>query len=419
MASILLVCSGMILLFWITLFSHARSLNLYPGMESEIKSPPGAKILVEKKGYVTIKDLGRRLKIVGKKAGSTRLTIGKENYEINVIKESAFKTYKKLLLWQEGKLGPLILVENGRVSVGGDIYSFLDWKTLSDLMNGDDEFSLKAKVDGDTREQIKKHLVDLSNSNNIPFGVFNQHPEWEISFNASEKSNTASYRKIFSPLGIKISQSNNALSAVPMIEVNIIAAEVKRGEISKFGVNWPETAQVQVVPKLGLNPENIFANVDLFEQQGWGKVLASPTLLAQSGEEATFHSGGEIPIKSSNQYNSNVSWKKYGIILKIKPKADFTGKMSIDIECEISMIDTSSMVDGVPGLLMNRLSSHFNLSESKTIALSGLIKQEWGESQQGLPGFKNIPIFSQLFSSKHYRNNQSELMFFVTPKIIK
>jgi pilus assembly protein CpaC len=409
----------MIYLLLALIHCHGESLILYPGMAAEIKSPLHQKILVDKKGLIALKDRGHRLQIVGKKSGTTGLNIGKQHYEIQVIKESIYKTYRKLLQWQMGKLGPRVEIENGKVQVRGKLHSYLDWQDLPEWMDAEDDFSLQTKIDADVAQKIKEHLVDLSNSNNIPFGVFNQHPTWEISFNVSEKSNLAAYKKIFSPLGIKINQSKNALSAVPMIEVNIIAAEVKHGETSKFGVNWPETAQVQIVPSVASSPANIFVNVDLFEQQGFGKVLASPTLLAQSGEEATFHSGGEMPIKSSNQYNSSVTWKKYGIILKIKPKADFTGKMSIDIECEISMIDTSTAVDGVPGLLMNRMSSHFNLSETKTIALSGLIKEEWGESEQGLPGFKNIPIFSQLFSSKHYRNNQSELVFFVTPRIIK
>jgi pilus assembly protein CpaC len=409
----------MIYLLLALIHCHGESLILYPGMATEIKSPLHQKILVEKKGLVALKDRGHRLQLVGKKTGTTRLNIGKHQYEIQVIKESIYKTYRKLLKWQIGKLGPRVEIENGKVQVRGKLHSYLDWKSLPEWMDAEDDFSLQTKIDSEVAQKIKEHLIGLSNSNNIPFGVFNQHPTWEISFNVSEKSNLAAYKKIFSPLGIKINQSKNALSAVPMIEVNIIAAEVKHGETSKFGVNWPETAQVQIIPSVASSPANIFVNVDLFEQQGFGKVLASPTLLAQSGEEATFHSGGEMPIKSSNQYNSSVTWKKYGIILKIKPKADFTGKMSIDIECEISMIDTSTAVDGVPGLLMNRMSSHFNLSETKTIALSGLIKEEWGESEQGLPGFKNIPIFSQLFSSKHYRNNQSELVFFVTPRIIK
>lgn len=409
----------MTLLLLLISLAKAESIILYPGLNQTISSPPGQKILIEKKGLIIVKDLGRKIQVIGKKTGSTHLKVGSKDYEIKILREEAFKTFKKLQKWQASKLGPILHIQNGRIFVRGKIYTFWDWQNLNEYMSSEDDFALQAEVDHDVLGKIQNHLRDLSNKNNIPFGVFNPKPEWEISFNNSEKQNIALYKKIFAPLGININQSNNSLSAVPMIEVNILAAEIRRGEISKFGVNWPQTAQVQVLPKFGLDPNSVFVNVDLFEQQGWGKVLASPTLLAQSGEAATFHSGGEFPIKSSNQFNASVTWKKYGIILKIKPKADFNGKMSIDIECEVSMIDTASTIDGVPGLLMNRMSSHFNLSETKTIALSGLIKEEWGTSQQGLPGFKNIPIFSQLFSSSHYRNNQSELMFFVTPRIIK
>lgn len=407
-------------LSWTSVFAQETApIALYPGMSQSIPTPPGRKITFDKKGIVSAKDQGHRLELIGKKTGVAHVIVGPINYEVHVLRESVFKTYQKLLKWKEGKLGPQIKIDGGKIFVNGQIHTFYDWENLSKWMTHEDEFFLQARIDKETQKQIQNRLTQLSNENNIPYGVFSLQPDWNLSFNSKENSNASMYKKVFAPLGVKIHQSSHALAAVPMIEVNILAAEIRRGELSKFGVNWPASAQIQLVPSVGLSPNSLFVSVDAFEQQGVGKVLASPTLLAQSGEEATFHSGGEFPIKTSNQFNAAVNWKKYGILLKIKPHADFTGKMSISIECEVSMIDHASTVDGVPGLLINRMSSHFNLSETKTIALSGLIKEEWGKSSQGLPGFKNIPIFSQLFSSTQYMNNQSELLFFVTPRIVK
>ena len=98
---------------------------------------------------------------------------------------------------------------------------------------------------------------------------------------------------------------------------------------------------------------------------------------------------------------------------------DFKGNIDVQIECEVSMLDGSTVVDGAPGLLINKITSHFNLRESRTIALSGLIREEWAKGRSGLPAIKDIPILGNLFSSQSYLNNRSELMFFVTPKIIK
>jgi pilus assembly protein CpaC len=106
------------------------------------------------------------------------------------------------------------------------------------------------------------------------------------------------------------------------------------------------------------------------------------------------------------------------VLLKIKPLVDGDGRMSIALETEVSMIDQSQVVDGIPGLLTNRIQSHFDLERSETIALSGLIKKEWGKSRSGLPALSNIPILGLLFSSEDYRENRTELVVFVTPKVV-
>jgi len=114
----------------------------------------------------------------------------------------------------------------------------------------------------------------------------------------------------------------------------------------------------------------------------------------------------------------DVVWKKYGIIMKVKPRADFSGKMSISIETEVSSIDPSTVGEGVPALFTNKIQSHFDLNESRVIALSGLIKNEQSESSKGLPGLSRIPILGALFSSKDFRDNRTELVVFVRPEVL-
>jgi pilus assembly protein CpaC len=76
-------------------------------------------------------------------------------------------------------------------------------------------------------------------------------------------------------------------------------------------------------------------------------------------------------------------------------------------------------VDGVPGILTNRLHTHIDLSEPRTIALSGLIKQEQGLSQNGVWGLRNIPLLGALFESQDFRENRSELVIILRPRVMK
>ncbi|RYZ78230.1 MAG: type II and III secretion system protein, partial [Proteobacteria bacterium] len=153
--------------------------------------------------------------------------------------------------------------------------------------------------------------------------------------------------------------------------------------------------------------------------QGKGRILASPTLLCRSGKEAEFLAGGEFPIRMMNLRMQDVVWKKYGVQMKVRPKADSSGRMSIALDIEVSTIDGSRGVDGIPAMLTNRMSSHFDLSKPQTIALSGLIKNEESNRQAGLPLLSRIPVLGALFSSRDFQENRSELIIFVRPSIVK
>ncbi|MES2857355.1 MAG: pilus assembly protein, partial [Bdellovibrionota bacterium] len=216
--------------------------------------------------------------------------------------------------------------------------------------------------------------------------------------------------------GIPVRESSGSIHLAPLVRVRIVVAEIKKSMMSKVGIDWPGHIGGQILPTAQWEPFSM--NLNAMEQSGAGKILASPTLLCRSGKEAEFLAGGEFPIKVASLKTHELQWKKYGVVLKIKPLADVAGRMSIAIETEVSMIDTSQTVEGIPGLLTNRIETHFDLTSSRTIALSGLIKKEWGEARQGLPGLGGLPIIGALFSSRDYRDNLSELVIFVTPEVV-
>ncbi|MBK7960123.1 MAG: hypothetical protein IPK04_02190 [Bdellovibrionales bacterium] len=101
----------------------------------------------------------------------------------------------------------------------------------------------------------------------------------------------------------------------------------------------------------------------------------------------------------------------------MKPKADSSGRMNLKIETEVSSI--TEIVDGIPSLATNRVSTTFDLKETKTIVLSGLLKDQNTTSQSGLPWLQRIPILGSLFSSEDYIQKRTELLIFVRPEILQ
>ena len=105
------------------------------------------------------------------------------------------------------------------------------------------------------------------------------------------------------------------------------------------------------------------------------------------------------------------------MLLNVHPEADFQGAISLEIETEVSMLDMANAVEGIPALKSNTVKSHFDLPGRRTIALSGLLREELGNNADGLPYLTSIPILGRLFSSQKFLHRRSELVIFVTPEI--
>ena len=88
-----------------------------------------------------------------------------------------------------------------------------------------------------------------------------------------------------------------------------------------------------------------------------------------------------------------------------------------NVSTELSAIDNSVSVDGVPGLLSRRTTADVILGSGETLVMSGLLNQQASRDEQGVAFLKDIPILGALFRSETFRDNRSELVIFVTPKV--
>ena len=200
---------------------------------------------------------------------------------------------------------------------------------------------------------------------------------------------------------------HEGLAGLEDCEVSVITE--RRGLVARIAALEPDI----VLMDLG-NPSR-----DVLEEYfAVSRVLARPNLLCRSGKEAEFVAGGEFPIKIFNYRQQDVVWKRYGIVLKIKPKADASGRISLGLETEVSTIDPAHTVDGIPGMLTNRVASYFDLTRPRTIVLSGLLKNEDSVHNAGVPGLSGLPILGPLFGSKEWKENRTELVIFVRPSIV-
>ncbi len=161
----------------------------------------------------------------------------------------------------------------------------------------------------------------------------------------------------------------------------------------------------------------ITSRINLAVSSGNAVILAQPRLAARSGGEATFLAGGEFPIEISNINGTTVEFKEFGIQLNVKPTVDKYNNIRANVETELSAVDQSVAVNGIPGLITRKTTADVMLASGETLVMSGLINQESSKDISGLKFLSEIPILGALFRSKNFRDKKSELVIFVTPSV--
>ncbi|HZZ83150.1 MAG TPA: type II and III secretion system protein family protein [Anaeromyxobacteraceae bacterium] len=162
--------------------------------------------------------------------------------------------------------------------------------------------------------------------------------------------------------------------------------------------------------------------LSLLETNGLAKVLAEPTLVTLSGQEAKFLAGGEIPIPLSSSFGSiSVTWKKFGIILNFTPTVIGGGTIHLKLAAEVSDLDpTSSVTVGgttIPGLSSRQSETTVRLGDGQSFAIAGLLTDKTRSQIDRIPGLGSIPILGALFRSTQYRREETELLVVVTARL--
>ena len=174
--------------------------------------------------------------------------------------------------------------------------------------------------------------------------------------------------------------------------------------------------------------------LDALEAKGLSKTLAEPTLIALSGETASFLAGGEFPIPvaqggagqgtSGNNGNAiSVEFKPFGVSLGFTPTVLSDNTINLLVEPEVSSIDPSASINvgglSIPGLSTRRASTVLELRDGESFAIAGLIQQDFETTVDQVPLLGSLPIIGSLFRSSGFRKGETELLIVVTPRLVQ
>lgn len=176
-----------------------------------------------------------------------------------------------------------------------------------------------------------------------------------------------------------------------------------------------------------------FVKLDAEKKDGILKILAEPNIIAISGQEGSFLAGGKIfiPVARSDGASGapviTLEEKEFGVGLKFTPTVLDGGRINLKVAPEVSELSQTgspfttigNYTAVLPSFTVRRAQTTVQLNDGQSFAIAGLIKNNVTETIRRFPGIGEVPILGALFRSNEFQTDQTELMFVVTPRLVK
>lgn len=247
----------------------------------------------------------------------------------------------------------------------------------------------------------------------------------------------------------------NRLSVATPTQINLRVriAEVSRDVVRNFGFNWEALGSFGDV-SVGIatgNPllsedgaggfltrtdgnDNLFGTlktgaldinglIDALDDRGLVTILAEPNLTALSGVPASFLAGGEYPIPVPQQNNViTIEYKRFGVSLNFVATITDGGRIHLAVNPEVSQLSSAGALrmNGltVPALTTRRVETVVDLASGQSFAIAGLLQSGEQRNLRKFPGLGDIPVLGELFRSRRFTSNETELVVIVTPYLV-
>lgn len=204
------------------------------------------------------------------------------------------------------------------------------------------------------------------------------------------------------------------------------------------GANTNESVGYEVVPgpntdgSLSYRNQSGFphAQVDwkALEQNGDIRTLANPTLVARSGEKASFLAGGEFPVPVSqggaagSVSSVTIEWKQFGVKVDFTPTVLDDNTVSLTVAPEVSALDFTSLIEisgfRVPSINSRKTSTSVDVRSGEHLVIGGLKQTDRSRVVRKVPLLGDIPLLGLLFRSTTTETQDRELIVIVSPEIV-
>lgn len=166
-------------------------------------------------------------------------------------------------------------------------------------------------------------------------------------------------------------------------------------------------------------PAGLLLNLELsaLESDRRGKIVSSPRVTTANQQTARIAQGVEIPyLQASSSGAANIAFKKAELSLEVTPQITPDDKIIMDLE--VRKDSPGDVVAGVPAINTQNVKTQVLVSNGETAVLGGIFEQTENNSVDKVPFFGDIPIIGNAFKRRTKQDDKSELLIFITPKIM-
>ena len=236
--------------------------------------------------------------------------------------------------------------------------------------------------------------------------------------------------------------------SVPSVLIEVVIAEITLTDEEKTGFEFLVRGALGslgltggTIPGLDVSTQGLSftldssgetrALLDLFYKEDKVVIRSRPRLLVKSGETANIEVGNEIPVITqisdearqvggSTNILQDVSYRKTGVQLEIKPIVQANGLVDLEIHQQLSEASTTAATNlpGSPTILNRQISTSLTLRDGGSLLMGGLISGNQSAGQSGVPYLARLPLFGRLFRSDAFQEDRTELVVMVIPYVI-
>lgn len=168
------------------------------------------------------------------------------------------------------------------------------------------------------------------------------------------------------------------------------------------------------------NTLNLDLRLSALEKQGWGKIVSSPKIITLDNKEASIQQGFSVPYETTSASGTQTQFVDASLNLTVTPHVTADGRLMMKIKAtKNAPSDAFKSVGGVPSIDKKETTTEILVKDGDTTVIGGIYEITKGESETYTPFLGKIPVIGWLFKSKSNTETKSELLIFITPRILQ